>query len=321
MTQAPRRIAANTAATIDRRALRNAFGSFLTGVTVVTTCDAQGTPLGFTANSFSSVSLDPPLLLVCPGRHLSSFAVFETCRNFAVNILAEGQEALSNSFARHKGDRFAETAWQSDTNGNPLLEGAAAQFSCRTAQVVPAGDHVVLIGAVEDYRHSGARGLGYAAGQYFSLGLEREAAAPPQAGRRAIAGVLVEHDGQVLLEDTPQGLRPPQLALGQRARVRSAVADWLAAAGLAAAVDKAYSIFDDSAGGDHFTYFHGRAANQATGGLGRYLPISELARQRYVSDAHAAMMARFALEYETQSFGLYVGDETRGDVHSFNAGS
>ena len=86
-------------------------------------------------------------------------------------------------------------------------------------------------------------------------------------------------------------------------------------------MDKAYSIFDDTADDEHFTYFLGRAASRATCGLGRYVPIARLTEQRYVSSAHAAMMARFALEHETQSFGLYVGDERRGDVHSFNAGS
>ena len=74
--------------TPDPRALRDAFGAFITGVTVVTTLDGGGTPVGFTANSFTSVSLDPPLLLVCPGRALSSFPVFQDCRHFAVSVLA-----------------------------------------------------------------------------------------------------------------------------------------------------------------------------------------------------------------------------------------
>ena len=90
----------------DPRALRDAFGSFMTGVTVVTALGPDGNPVGFTANSFSSVSLDPPLLLVCPGKFLSSFEVFANCTHFAVNILAEGQEAGANTCASVKCDRF-----------------------------------------------------------------------------------------------------------------------------------------------------------------------------------------------------------------------
>ena len=107
----------------DQRALRDAFGSFITGVTVITTVDGSGQPVGFTANSFSSVSLDPPLLLVCPGRFLTSFPLFEACSFFAVSVLAEGQEDVANIFASFRGDRFAKAAWHPDRHGVPLIEG------------------------------------------------------------------------------------------------------------------------------------------------------------------------------------------------------
>ncbi|MEL6980158.1 MAG: flavin reductase family protein, partial [Pseudomonadota bacterium] len=142
---------------IDPRALRDAFGAFLTGVTVVTTVGEDGAPRGFTANSFASVSLDPPLLLVCPARRLSSFAAFEGCRDFAISVLAEGQEAVSNIFASSKGDRFAEVAWRPAASGAPVIEGAAAAFACTAQSVVPAGDHVILIGRVTAFERSGRR--------------------------------------------------------------------------------------------------------------------------------------------------------------------
>ena len=107
---------------LDPRELRAAFGRYMTGVTVVTSRDARDDPVGFTANSFTSVSLDPPLLLVCPGRHVSSFAVFRTAPRFGVSILAEGQEEVSNLFAGGPGDRFSlcdweEGAWRSAHRG------------------------------------------------------------------------------------------------------------------------------------------------------------------------------------------------------------
>ncbi|MEM9439190.1 MAG: flavin reductase family protein [Pseudomonadota bacterium] len=296
--------------------LRNAFGSFITGVTVVTTVDGSGQPLGFTANSFSSVSLDPPLLLVCPGRFLTSFPVFSACSAFAVSILAEGQEDISNTFASYSGDRFAEIAWSPDLHGMPVIDDAAAQFSCKTTKAIPAGDHIILIGAIQDYACSGSRGLGYVGGQYFSLGLERRAAAAPKPGHAAIVGAIVEYDGQILLENTKHGLCPPQLQIGDHSRVRQALDDYLTGKGLSVSLGSAYSIFDDRQSGILHTYFRALATCGATGGLGTFMPIKDLAAASFLSKGHAAMLARYALEHETQDFGLYVGDESGGDVHS-----
>ena len=155
---------------LDPKALRQAFSVFPTGVSIVTARTGDDTPVGFTANSFTSVSLDPPLLLVCPGRYLSSFSVFENCERFAVNVLAEGQEALSDRFARFGGDRFAQIGWWDEAGMPPVLDGVAAHFLCATHRVIPAGDHIVLMGAVEAFQRSDRRGLGFAEQTYFSLG-------------------------------------------------------------------------------------------------------------------------------------------------------
>jgi flavin reductase (DIM6/NTAB) family NADH-FMN oxidoreductase RutF len=301
---------------LDSRELRQAFGRFLTGVTVVTTLDTNGQAFGFTANSFTSVSLDPPLLLVCPGRFLSSFAVFQHCSHFAISILAEGQEDVSNTFASFQGDRFAASAWQPDGVGLPLIDGAAAHFSCKTAQVIPAGDHSILLGEVIEFGQSGARGLGYAAGEYFSLSLEREAAAAPLPGRRVVAGAIIEHDGKVLLMRAANGLQPLQLDLAGRAQVRQTLQHYLDGLGLDVRLGKAYSLFDDLQTGTHYHYFLARAATDFTDSVGEFFPVTELHKAHFVSQAHATMLARFALEHEAQRFSLYVGDESDGDIHS-----
>jgi flavin reductase (DIM6/NTAB) family NADH-FMN oxidoreductase RutF len=158
----------------DPTVLREAFGQFPTGVTVVTAVADAGTPIGFTANSFSSVSMDPPLLLVCPGRSMSCFSVFENCRHFAVNVLAEGQQDISNKFARYQGDRFLGISWREDATGMPLIDGAAVQFSCTTYKAVDAGDHIVLIGAIDTVVSSKRPGLVFVSGGYLSLAQERE---------------------------------------------------------------------------------------------------------------------------------------------------
>jgi hypothetical protein len=185
--------------------------------------------------------------------------------------------------------------------------------------MIPAGDHIVLMGEVIDFAQSGARGLGYAAGAYFSLGLEREAASAPQPGRRAVAGAIIEYEGQVLLEETPDGLRPPQLDLDDRSRVRQTLQEYLNESGLDIVLGKAYSIFDDRNANTHYSYFLARALSPASGGRGRrFFPIDGLAGARFISDAHATMLARFALEYRTRNFALYVGDESGGDIHTFD---
>ncbi len=301
--------------TIDPRALRHAFGSYPTGVTVVTTIDGDGTPLGFTANSFASVSLNPPLLLVCPARSLTSFPVFERCSKFAVNVLAEGQEDISNIFASFKGDRFSKMPWRFDAAGRPLIEGAAATFSCTTHSTMEAGDHVVLMGLVKDFAQSGRRGLGYAAGAYFSLGLERRAADAPLPGRSALAGVIIEHDGSVLLEKTPDGWRPPQILLGANDRARPALGAHLDKKLPSAALGPVYSVFDDRECGQSFTFFHAKAGSAATGKLGKWVSLDHIDKAGFATSAIATMLQRYALEFKTHTFGLYVGDETAGDVH------
>ena len=100
-----------TIQTVDPRALRDAFGAFPTGVTVVTACDGDGNPIGFTANSFTSVSLNPPLLLVCLAKTSRNFATMTGTPHFAINVLSETQKDVSNTFARPVEDRFAAVEW------------------------------------------------------------------------------------------------------------------------------------------------------------------------------------------------------------------
>ena len=160
---------------IDSKQLRKAFGNFMTGVTIVTARCSDGAMVGFTANSFSSVSIDPPLLLVCLGNFLSSYDTFANCTHFAVNILAEDQKDIANIFASYKGDRFAKVPHQLDLHGVPLIDSAAAQFSCTRYQALPMGDHCILIGEVNSFMHKDRAGLGYRAGQYFQIDLEGNA--------------------------------------------------------------------------------------------------------------------------------------------------
>lgn len=137
----------------DARRLRDAFGAFATGVTVVTACGPDGR-VGLTANSLTSVSLDPPLLLFCPARSASALPTLRATRRFAVNVLATDQAAVADRFARRGVDRFAEATWH-DLAGLPVLDGALASFACSLEAEHDGGDHVVIIGRVEAMRGSG----------------------------------------------------------------------------------------------------------------------------------------------------------------------
>jgi len=300
---------------IDTRGLRAAFGGFPTGVTVVTTLAEDGRMLGFTANSFTSVSLNPPLLLVCPGKNLSSAAVFRHCARFGVSVLAEGQEDVSNVFAGFKGDRFAEVAWTADAAGIPLVDGAAARFSCIARQAIDAGDHIILVGEVDAFHHTGERGLGFAGGRYFSQGLERAAAEATQAGRLSYAGAIVESDGAVLLSENAGIHAVPRIRIDPQASTRTAVSDWFEQEGLPIRLGKTYSVFDGK-GGEHFIYFLAETETLDPGHIGRFVRIEDLAVLTYASDADRAMLERFALESGTRRFGLYVGDSNTGYVHT-----
>jgi flavin reductase (DIM6/NTAB) family NADH-FMN oxidoreductase RutF len=299
---------------IDRRALRNAFGSFMTGVIVVTAIRDDGTPVGFTANSFSSVSLDPPLLLVCPGKFLSSYEVFAKCTHFAVNILSEGQEAISNVFASSKSDRFAQVPHHLDHHGLPLIDGAAVQLSCTTEQIIPAGDHCILIGRVGEFAHAETAGLGYVNGQYFSLGLERAAFDDPRG--TAVCGAIIEDGDTVLMVQTKEGLRPPHCTHSERGRLINDLHETLVSKGIMADLGQAYSLFESVKPRAHFTYFLATGHIETPIAEIVAVPIDDLANRTFASAPIARMMNRFALEHLTRNFSLYLGDTEDGAIHT-----
>lgn len=130
------------------RALRNTLGSFATGVTVVSTCNAGGQPTGITINSFSSVSLDPPLILWSLSNGSPSLDTFLRAQHYAVNILAEEQEWLSNHFAARTENPFSPVEVTSGLGGIPLLTGCLAWFECTHEAHYPGGDHLVFVGRI-----------------------------------------------------------------------------------------------------------------------------------------------------------------------------
>ena len=151
----------------DARELRQVLGSFVTGVTVITTLDASGKPHGLTVNSFSSVSLDPPLVLWSQSLTAPSHPVFRDAERFVVNILADDQVAISNQFARGKDDKFAGLVTDTGLGGVPLIRGSAAYLECRRMDCFRGGDHMVFLGQVERIERTGRQPLVFGGGRYL----------------------------------------------------------------------------------------------------------------------------------------------------------
>ncbi|MEU5869143.1 MULTISPECIES: flavin reductase family protein [unclassified Nonomuraea] len=147
------------------RSLRDAFGQFATGVAVITTATADGERAGVTVNSFTSVSLDPPLLLWCLSKRAPSARLFLRAGRFAVNVLAAGQGHLSRRFAAPAADKFAGVELVPGTP-LPVLAGTLAGFVCRTERVHDGGDHHILVGAVERHQRTGGEPLVFHSGRY-----------------------------------------------------------------------------------------------------------------------------------------------------------
>lgn len=133
----------------DPRTLRDALGCFATGVTVVTCLTEDGTPFGLTVNSFTSVSLEPPLLLVCLHKLAAASAALVEAEHFAVNVLQAGQQPASIRFSTRDEDRFGTTPWSRGEAGAPILADSLCVFECQRYAVYDGGDHHILVGEVE----------------------------------------------------------------------------------------------------------------------------------------------------------------------------
>jgi flavin reductase (DIM6/NTAB) family NADH-FMN oxidoreductase RutF len=151
----------------DGRELRRTLGTFVTGVTVVTTVDEDGRYHGVTANSFSSVSLDPPLVLWSQAVKSQSHPAFFKAERFAVNILAEDQIELSNRFAKPSLEKFASLQLEIGLGGVPLLRGCSALLQCRVFSRVPGGDHTIYVGEVDSIDRAERKPLVFGNGQYL----------------------------------------------------------------------------------------------------------------------------------------------------------
>ena len=298
---------------------RRALGAFVTGVTIVTTIQPDGSPRGFTANSFTSVSLDPPLILVCIAKTASSHDVFSKTQQFAVSVLAEDQRPVSGVFASKAADKFSQVAWQKRTTGAPVIDNAAASFDCTTHDVVDAGDHIILIGRVVDFVHTSSSPLGYCRGAYVNFSLSQDALAA--TGSRAQVGAILEHrDGLVLL-DTPKGLQLPAGIKLEPSSDAASLRGVLAKLGLDAHLDFIFAVFESGSQQPSSVqiYYRGRVIDSGAAWIDssiRIVPLAQIPWDELRDDAVRSMLQRYVRERSEDAFGIYVGDTEAGTVQT-----
>lgn len=155
---------------IEKTELRRIMGHFATGVTVITTASKAGQIFGLTANAFTSVSLVPPLCLVCVDKNAESYPAFQELGSFTVNILADDQEELSRRFAVSGGDKFTGVAHRLGANGAPILQNVLGYLECKIISAHEGGDHTVYLGEVEQAETREGKPLLFYRGGYRSLG-------------------------------------------------------------------------------------------------------------------------------------------------------
>ncbi|NOV20735.1 flavin reductase [Ensifer adhaerens] len=305
--------AASTDAPIDPIALRRAFGTFVTGVTVITTRDEDGTPRGMTANSFTSVSLDPPLLLVCVAKSASSYHVFTRAGCFAVNVLHEGQVDVSGIFASKSQDKFQSVTHDHIHTGAPVLTDSLTWFDCTTSNTVDAGDHAILIGEVRAFGTSPTAPLGFCRGRYASV--KDPLPNGWLASHGMIIGYLIEAGDRLLLRSDGKGSWVLPSARRRKADSQLVV-DGGDALRLVPEETFLYSVFDVADSDPGYLVYRARLAGEGSSLPGdlRFFPIDDLPYDAIATHELRSMLRRYVRERQAGRFGIYMDSDDGGRV-------
>jgi flavin reductase (DIM6/NTAB) family NADH-FMN oxidoreductase RutF len=297
--------------------LRQILGKFLTGVTVITTLDQHAIPVGFTANSFTSVSLDPPLVLVCMAQSAGLAPVFRRAGSYAINILSTEQETISNSFARKDADRFAAVNWQGKVTGSPVIDGCAAWLDCEMYEKIIAGDHMVLIGRIVDAEKTARHPLGYYQGRYCAIDLPEETLSliEHRESVHSTTGILVDYRDQLLLIEQEDGCydvpRAEPGGEGEESRINAAMTKL----GIEVHNKVLFSVVEGRHHQRISIYYRCNVepGEPLPAGAKFFspdaLPLDQLSRLDLRS-----VLKRYLAEKNAGQFGIYVGDEHQGHI-------
>jgi flavin reductase (DIM6/NTAB) family NADH-FMN oxidoreductase RutF len=303
------------------RNLRQALGSFPTGVTVVSCLDKNKNPLGFTANSFTSVSLDPKLISICIDKESFNIDSFSITKHFAVSVLSENQQSISTIFATPHEDRFKNIDWSTEETGSPIISGAVAWFDCNTQQVVDAGDHLILIGNIIAFDSTPKTPLMYLRGNYVNLGLEQKMLlAMENENTEIIVGAIIESTKKVLLlEDKKNGSLyfPSASRLGHTHDDESLLG---VLNNLNISINEHYlfSVFEKAEDKTSLIYYRAQAKAAMDTLNDFFYPFDAIPFDKLSDEASRIMLKRYIKERELNAFGIFVGKESEGKVEAIS---
>jgi flavin reductase (DIM6/NTAB) family NADH-FMN oxidoreductase RutF len=307
----------------DRVTFRRVLGCFATGVTIVTSLQEDGPPCGLTANSFTSVSLDPPLVLVCLDARSNSLVAIRHSGAFAVNILGESQRDLSGRFASKQPDKFGDGAWSRAVTGAPTLDGALAWLDCRVEQSFTVGDHEIVIGRVVALGENAGSPLGYFRGGYFQVSLSQDVTS---LGGRAVFGAIVQHRGRVLLRRHLSAGTwgfPEAAALGSQRRL-GGLLESLADAGAPTALNFLYSVAEIPDGGSTWILYRGELTAEEPQlkdpESWRFFAEGEIPWDQLRSYETRMTLRRFFKERAEDRFGLFADTGSEGFIAPIGEG-
>ena len=298
---------------------RQALGSFPTGVTIVTTLDKDSQPIGFTANSFTSVSLEPHLILICIDKASFNIEAFSKGNHFAVSILSENQHHISNTFALPATDRFNQINWESKITGSPIINGSVAWFDCKKDSFIEAGDHFVLIGQVQAFDSSTKTPLVYLRGNYVNLDLEKKMLlAMENEDTKILVGAIIEwHQKILLLKDETDGVLhfPSATRLGS-ADDNGSLLGKLQKLKISVTEHYLFSVFENSDDKTSLIYYRAQIEDGSAVTSGQFYEFDAIPFEHLADDASRIMLKRYIVERELNAFGIFVGKESEGKVEA-----
>ena len=303
------------------RNLRQALGSFPTGVTVVSCLDKNNNPLGFTANSFTSVSLDPQLISICIDKESFNIDTFSITEHFAVSILSESQQSISTTFATPNEERFKDIDWRSEDTGSPIISNAVAWFDCKTEQVVDAGDHLILIGKIITFDSSPKTPLMYLRGNYVNLGLEQKMLlAMENENTEIIVGAIIEWRKKVfLLKNKNNGsLYFPSASRLGHIEDKQSLLGVLKNLNISINEHYLFSVFEKAEDKTSLIYYRAQAKEEVTALKDSFYDFDAIPFDKLTDEASRIMLKRYIKERELNAFGIFVGKESEGKVEAIS---
>lgn len=298
---------------------RQVLGSFMTGVTVITTLDAEGAKRGITANSFTSVSLDPPLVLFCVDYRAASYETWQSSEGFVIHILQSEQQDLAKTFASKAEDKFVGLETTPSSTGAPILLDVHGWLDCKLSQTVIAGDHAIIIGEVVQYSAEPARPLGFYQGRFFGFNNDQEIASLiPQAAKVSVGWIMQNESGGIIATQQADGSLALPKSLLKASDISSAALTAAAAAQFAqpASVEFLYSVFEGKQEQLSLVY---RGQVFATGeqlAAKGFVSLSptEVDPKTFTVPGEEAVVGRYLDELSNARFGVYAGTLAEGSV-------